>query len=208
MCCSQFKAKTAKRTVCFIPLTAHPSQSPFFAVWGTVLAVALLAGCVMTRGIYSEEMDSKAPYRFICTESGNACAEAIMQTLVESEFDVQLNEVDTGRLRAKKLLTPNERMFLSGPTAAVTGAEVKRREGTLAFALAETDTTISVRMKGLLTLAPSERPASADAPPDTTTAPRGHPLMIRYGLRLHETTEIEIVEPTAGRLESERVQSR
>lgn len=172
-----------------------------------LLALSLFTGCAMTRGTFVQEMDSTDPYQFICSGDVEACVDAIELVLTDANFRLHDSEA-RGQLTATKILTADERMFLSGPSTAATGARAKKREGTLAFAFAETDTTITVEMKGLLTLAPSEREERESTPPDTTLATRGHPMMIRYGLALDDTDRMALLEPTSGRLKSERLQQQ
>lgn len=177
-------------------------------ILATLLAFFLLAGCAMTRGTFVQEMDSTDPYRLTCSGEVDACMDAAELVLTDANFQLQSSNQSSSRLTASKVLSADERLFLSGPTTAATGARAKKREGTLAFAFAETDTSVTVEMKGLLTLAPSEREERESTPPDTTLATRGHPMMVRYGLALDDTDRMALLEPTSGRLKSERLQQK
>jgi hypothetical protein len=179
---------------------------PAVLTLGTLLFFS--AGCVMSYGTLALDMDSTEPYRLSCSGERNECAEEIRSVLAAGNFELTGNGGAGSTLRATKTLPDDERMFLSGRSARVTGAEVPVRNGTLNFALTDADTAIAVTMEGLLTLHPEEREQGASGPPDTTTAFRGHPMMVRYGLDLHETDQISVLEPSSGRLKSERVQSR
>lgn len=172
---------------------------------GAALLALVLPSCYSTEGVFIEDMDSEEPYQFTCEAARQECLEDIKRSLVGSGFDIQEEDMEAGVFTASKALDEKEKVSTSGFTELATGTESTSQTGRLSFRFTEEGGSVLVEMEGEVSIEVAEEKGdTTTTETQTSTAMRGHPMMVRYGLMLDGAEHLTLQSPTRERIQEAR----
>lgn len=170
-----------------------------------VLLTAALPACYSTEGVLIKDMDSEDPYQFSCEASRSECLEDMKRSLIGSGFDVQEEDMDAGVFVVSKTLNKKEKVSTSGFTELAAGTESTGQSGKLTFLFTKEEQSISVEMSGEVSIEVTEdKGNTTTTETQTSTAIRGHPLMVRYGLMLDSSKHLTLESPSRKEIQEAR----
>ena len=171
----------------------------------TVLLTATLPACYSTEGVLIRDMDSEDPYQFSCEASRSECLKDMKRSLVGSGFDVQEEDMAAGVFVVSKTLNKKEKVSTSGFTELAAGTESTGQSGKLTFLFTKEEQSISVEMSGEVSIEVTEdKGNTTTTETQTSTAIRGHPLMVRYGLMLDSSKQLTLESPSREEIQEAR----
>jgi len=173
---------------------------------GAAFLAILLTSCYSTEGVFIEDMDGEEPYRFTCEAARQECLKDIKRSLVGSGFEIREEDMEAGVFTASKALDEKEKVKTSGFTELATGTESTGQTGRLSFLFTkEEGGSIAVEMEGEVSIEVAEdKGSTTTTETQTSTAMRGHPMMVRYGLMLDEAEHLTLQSPTRERIQEAR----